>query len=121
MSKINKSERVCLDMKELMQNYSKEQIASICQEITKKLCSKSEELAQLFQALRKAYPEMFALMDFSVICAVTAAPFTTANIPFCSMLGTERGIAKGVMAINYNHREVVEGGDDSNSNNEETA
>ena len=96
MKEVN-SERIKVDLDAIYQKYSKDELATICTEITSKLCSKADELSGLFMSLKNAYPELIAVCDFSLICVVTASPFE--EPPLQVLLGTNEGIGKAAQGI----------------------
>lgn len=96
MKEVN-SERIAVDLDAIRQKYSKNELATICAEITGKLCSKAEELSELFMSLKRVYPDLIAVCDFSLICVVTASPFQES--PFQTLLGTNEGIGKAAQEI----------------------
>lgn len=102
------SEKVRLNVGDILSKYSKEEIATICCEITEKLRDKADELGQLYRALHEAYPEIFGLVDFSLICTVTASAFEVGNAPITCMLGTQEGIAKAAQGIIMGLKEIAE-------------
>ena len=98
MKEVN-SEKIKVNLKDVLQKYSKEELATICQEISHKVCDKADELVQLFNTLRDAYPEIFGLVDFSLICTFTAAPFADSDPPFLNMQGTQQGVGMAAQGI----------------------
>lgn len=107
------SEMVSASIKSILQKYSKDEVATICAEISRKVCDKADELGQLFKALKDTYPEIFCLVDFSLICTFTATPFADCDPPFLCMLGTKNGISNAAQGIIQSLKEIA--------NDEETA
>lgn len=98
MKEVN-SEKIKVSLGDVLQKYSKDELATICSKITREVCSKADELGQLFNSLHKTYPEVFGLIDFSLICTFTAGPFPAEDAPFLCMLGTQEGIVKASQGI----------------------
>lgn len=98
MKEVN-SEKIKVSLGDVLQKYSKDELATICQEISHKMCDKADELSQLFDSLHKAYPEIFGLVDFSLICTFTATPFADCDPPFLNMQGTKEGIGIAATGI----------------------
>lgn len=98
MKEVN-SEKIKVSLRDTLEKYSKDELATICSEITREVCNKADELSQLVNSLHKTYPEVFGLLDFSLICTFTAAPFSADEAPFLCMLGTQEGIAKASQGI----------------------
>lgn len=112
MKEVN-SEKIKVSLGDVLQKYSKDELATICSKITREICSKADELGQLFNSLHKTYPEVFGLVDFSLICTFTAGPFPADDPPFLCMLGTKEGISNAAQGIIQSLKEVA--------NDEETA
>ena len=100
------SEKVILNADDILSKYSKDEITTICSEITAKLRDKADELGQLYRSLHDAYPEIFGLVDFSLICTFTASTFPVGKAPFFCMLGTHEGIAKAATDIIAGLKEI---------------
>ena len=109
------SEKIRVTFRDILQKYSKDEIATICTEITDKLCDKADELGQLFRTLQEAYPEIFGLVGFSLICTFTADAYPAGEAPFLCMLGTQEGIARAGANIIAGFKEI------GNSHDKETA
>lgn len=99
-------EKIRVNVGDVLNKYSKDEIATICAEITSKLRDKANELGQLYRSLHEAYPEICDLVDFSLICTVTASAFEVGEAPFLCMLGTQDGIARAVTNIIAGLREI---------------
>ena len=102
-----KTEKVKASLGDILQKYSKDEIATICSEISAKVCNKADELGQLFKALKDSYPEIFCLVDFSLICTFTADAFPTGDAPFLCMLGTKNGISNAAQGIIQSLKEIA--------------
>lgn len=105
------SEKVRVNLRDILQKYSKDEIATICTEVVSKLTDKADELGQLFRTLQEAYPEIFGLVDFSLICTFTADAYPAGEAPFLCMLGTQDGIARAATNIIAGLREISNGHD----------
>lgn len=105
MKEVN-SKKIKVSLGDVLQKYSKDELATICSKITREICSKADELGQLFNSLHKTYPEVFGLIDFSLICTFTSGPFPADDPPFLCMLGTKEGIAKASQGIIASLKEI---------------
>lgn len=94
-----KVEKIKANLGDTLQKYSKEELATICSEITREVCSKVDELGQLVNKLHTTYPEIFGLVDFGFICTFTASAFPVNKAPFLCMLGTKEGISNAAQGI----------------------
>ena len=112
MKEVN-SEKIKVSLRDTLQKYSKDELATICSEITREVCTKADELGQLVNKLHATYPEVFGLVDFGLICTFTAAAFPAGEAPFLCMLGTKEGISNAATGIIAGIREI--------GNDEETA
>lgn len=106
MSKVNSTEKIKVSLRDTLQKYSKEELATICAEITREVCDKADELSQLVNSLHKTYPEVFGLVDFGLICTFTGSVFPVGEAPFLCMLGTKEGIAKASQGIIASLKEI---------------
>ena len=101
-----KSEKVKVSLGDTLQKYSKDELATICAEITREVCNKADELGQLVNKLHTTYPEVFGLVDFGLICTFTASVFPVGEAPFLCMLGTKEGISNAATGIIAGLREI---------------
>lgn len=107
--KENKSEKIKVNLGDLLKKHSKDELATICEEITHEVCCKADELVQLFNKLHTTYPEIFGLVDFSMICTFTANAFPVGKAPLLCMQGTQEGIARAAQGIIEGLKEVSNG------------
>lgn len=105
MSKVS-SEKVRVNVGDVLNKYSKDEIATICAEITREVCNKADELGQLVNKLRTTYPEVFGLVDFGLICTFTGSAFPVDEAPLLCMLGTREGIARAAQGIITGLKEI---------------
>lgn len=106
MSKVNSTEKIKVSLRDVLQKYSKDELATICAEITREVCSKADELGQLVNKLRTTYPEIFGLVDFSLICTFTGSAFPVGEAPLLCMQGTQEGIARAAQGIIAGLKEI---------------
>lgn len=89
--KEHRTEKLNYD-KAFMDSHSSEELADMCENILRQLCTRAEELSELFLKLKDMYPAIFCVADFSLICAISAAPFKDLDAPFKVIMGTKPGI-----------------------------
>lgn len=105
MKEVN-SEKIKVSLGDTLKKYSKDELATICSEITREVCNKADELGQLVNSLHRTYPDVFGLVDFSLICTFTANAFPAGEAPFLCMLGTQEGIANAATGIIAGLKEI---------------
>lgn len=106
MSKVNSTEKIKVSLRDALQKYSKDELATICAEITREVCNKADELGQLVNKLHTTYPEVFGLVDFGLICTFTGSAFPVGEAPFLCMLGTKEGISNAAQGIIAGLKEI---------------
>lgn len=105
MKEVN-SEKIKVNLGDLLKKHSKDELATICEEVTYEVCCKADELVQLVNSLHKTYPEVFGLVDFSLICTFTANAFPVDKPPLLCMQGTQEGIARAAQGIIASLKEI---------------
>lgn len=90
-------EKKIVDIKVNVEDYfskmTPEDSAVVTQMCLSKLASKVEELKNLYASLAKTYGFEMGICDITCIVQISAKPL---EIPIISMLGTDKGIQKGL-------------------------
>ena len=89
--------KVHVDLSEDFDKLSTEEHAEITMMCLSKLCSKAEELQELFVQLAKTYGVEMGICDVSMIIQISSPVIN--NVPFSCTLGTKEGIEHALLTL----------------------
>ena len=93
---INKM-KMCVDLKEGFDKLSTEEHAEIVMMCLSKLCSKAEELQELYTQLVKTYGVEMCICDISMVVQVSSAVIN--YVPCSYTFGTKEGIEHAIVSL----------------------
>lgn len=86
-----------VDLSEGFDKLSTEEHVEITMMCLSRLCSKAEELQELFIQLVKTYGVEMGIVDMSMLVQISSPVIN--NVPFSCMLGTKEGIEHALLTL----------------------